>query len=181
MAGGSAGVEPGFSVQASDRLQASMSVNYNTGRDAAQWIRNEDLDGDSTDENIYARLRRHVVNVTGRGTYSFTRDQTLEAYLQPFVAAGDYTDIRKLAMPRSFIFDAVAIADNPDFNNKSLRGTIVMRWEYVRGSTLFLVWNMATSDDSRKGEFSALRDLGSGFGARGSHVFVAKLSYWFAP
>ena len=122
-----------------------------------------------------------MVNITGRATYSFTRDMTLEAYLQPFVAAGDYTDVRKLAFPRSFTFDPVVISDNPDFNDKSLRGTIVMRWEYLRGSTLFLVWNMATSDDSRKGEFSALRDLRTGFSAPGSHVFVAKLSYWFTP
>jgi hypothetical protein len=175
------GFEPGFSLQVSDRLQASMSMNYNTGRDAAQWIKNEDLDGDGTDENIYGRLTRNVVNITGRATYSFTRDMTLEAYLQPFVAAGDYTDIRKLALPRSFAFHPVAISEDPDFNDKSLRGTIVMRWEYLRGSTLFLVWNMATSDDSRKGKFSALRDLGTGFSAPGSHVFVAKLSYWFTP
>jgi hypothetical protein len=179
--GGERGVESGFSLQVSDRLQASVSVNYQAGRDTAQWIKNEDLDGDSSKENIYGRLNRHVVNITGRATYSFTRDMTLEAYLQPFVAAGDYTDIRKLALPRSFTFDPVSISDNPDFNDKSLRGTIVMRWEYLRGSTLFLVWNMATSDESRKGEFSALRDLRTGFSAPGSHVFVAKLSYWFTP
>ena len=40
-----------------------------------------------------ARLRRHVVNITARATYSFTRDMTLEAYLQPFVAVGDYSNI----------------------------------------------------------------------------------------
>ncbi|MEO5741178.1 MAG: DUF5916 domain-containing protein, partial [Vicinamibacterales bacterium] len=174
-------VESGVSLQVSDRLQASMSVNYETARDTAQWIKNEDLDGDKSQENIYGRLNRHVVNITGRATYSFTRDMTLEAYLQPFVAAGDYTDIRKLALPRSFTFDPVVISDNPDFNDKSLRGTIVMRWEYLRGSTLFLVWNMATKDDSRKGDFSAFRDLRTGFSAPGSHVFVAKLSYWFTP
>jgi hypothetical protein len=175
------GIEPSFSLQVSDRLQASVSLNYEKGRDTAQWIKNEDLDGDGTEEHLYGRLKRDVVNITGRATYSFTRDMTLEAYLQPFVAAGDYSDIRRLALPRSFMFDPVIISDNPDFNDKSLRGTIVMRWEYLRGSTLFLVWNMSTSDDSRQGEFSAFRDLRTGFSAPGSHVFVAKLSYWFTP
>jgi hypothetical protein len=179
--GGERGIDPSFSFQVSDRLQASVSLNYEVGRDTAQWIKNEDLDADNTEENIYGRLKRNVVNITARGTYSFTRDLTLEAYLQPFVAAGDYSDTRRLALPRSFTFEPVMISDNPDFNDKSLRGTIVMRWEYLRGSTLFLVWNMATSDDSRKGEFSALRDLRTGFGAPGSHVFVAKLSYWITP
>ena len=174
-------VEPGFNVQFSDRLQTEVSFNYQIGRDVAQWIKNDDLDTDGIEENIYGRLNRNVVNVTGRGTYSFSRDMTLEAYLQPFVAAGDYTDIRKLGLPRSFVFETVALTDNPDFSNKSLRGTIVMRWEYLRGSTLFLVWNMATKDETRPGEFSPLRDLGAGFRAQGSHVFVAKLSYWFTP
>lgn len=170
-----------FRIQPSDRLQANVSASYTFAEDAAQWVKNADLDGDGVDEHIYGRLDRNVLNLTGRATYSFHRDMTLEAYLQPFVAAGDYTDLRRLAAPRSFSFEPVSISDNPDFNNKSLRGTIVMRWEYLRGSTLFLVWNMATSDSGRAGEFSPLRDLGSGFTAPGTHTFVAKLAYWFTP
>ena len=33
--------------------------------------------------------------------------------------------------------------ENPDFNNKSLRSNVVFRWEYRRGSTLYLVWNVS--------------------------------------
>lgn len=172
---------PTVRVQVSDRLQTTVSASYSFAQNVAQWIKNEDLDGDDTKEHVYGRLRRDVVNITGRATYAFSREMTLEAYLQPFVAAGDYTDIRKLARPRSFDFTPVAISDDPDFNRKSLRGTIVMRWEYLRGSTLFLVWNMATSDATRPGVFSPWRGLGAGFGAPGTHVFVAKLSYWFTP
>jgi hypothetical protein len=106
---------------------------------------------------------------------------TLEAFLQPFVAVGDYTDIRKLALPKSYEFAPVTLADDPDFNRKSLRGTVVMRWEYRPGSTLFAVWNTATLDETRPGRFSPWRDLGSGFGASGTNVFVVKLSYWFTP
>lgn len=172
---------PTLRLQPSNRLQATISTNYTVARDAAQWIKNEDLDGDGGEEHIFGRLGRHVLNVTGRATYSFSPVMTLEAYMQPFVAAGDYTDIRKLARPASYDFEGVTISENPAFNRKSLRGTIVMRWEYLPGSTLFLVWNMSTSDQTRPGEFSPWRDLGSGFTAAGTHVCVAKLSYWFAP
>ena len=82
---------------------------------------------------------------------------TLEAYLQPFMAVGDYTDIRKLARPKSFDFAPVALADNPDFNRKSVRGTVVLRWEYVRGSTLFAVWNLSTSDTAARARASSRR------------------------
>src|SRR5205085_12345304 len=97
------------------------------------------------------------------------------------VAVGDYSDIRKLARAKSYDFEPVTISDDPDFNRKSLRGTIVMRWEYRRGSTLFLVWNMKTLDESQPGVFSAWHDLGSGFTAQGTNVFVVKMTYWFTP
>jgi hypothetical protein len=167
--------------QPSDRLQTSVQANYTFAQDVAQWIRNEDLNGDGISENIYGRLRRDVVNVTARATYAFSPEMTLEAYLQPFMAVGHYTDIRKLARANSFDFTSVTIADNPDFNTKSLRGTIVVRWEWVRGSTLFVVWNMSNADTTRAGVFSPWKDLGTGFTAPGTNVFSVKLSYWFTP
>jgi hypothetical protein len=179
--GRSLSLNPQLRFQTSDRLQVSISSNYTTADDVAQWIKNQDVDGDGVEENIYGRLRRHVINVTGRSTYAFSPTLTLEAYLQPFVAVGDYTDIRKLARAKSFDFDAVSIEDNPDFSRKSLRGTIVMRWEYLRGSTLFLVWNMGRLDEGRPGVFSPWRDLRTGFTADGTNVFVAKMTYWFTP
>jgi hypothetical protein len=101
-------------------------------------------------------------------------------FLQPFVAVGGYTDVRRLARPRSFEFEPVTLADDADFNSKSLRGNIVLRWEYVRGSTLFVAWNMATSDAARPGVFQPLRDLGDTFGADGSHAVMVKMTYWLS-
>jgi Domain of unknown function (DUF5916) len=127
------------------------------------------------------RLRRNVVNITGRATYAFSRDMTLEAFLQPFVAVGSYTSIGKLARSSSFEFAPVSLADNPDFNRKSLRSTVVLRWEYMRGSTLFFVWNLSSSDTSRPGIFSPARDLRGVFSAPGSNVLAIKINYWLTP
>ena len=137
----------GFSRQAGFRRTSALTTRVPTT--AAQWIENTDADGDGIDDHVYGRLKRNVVNITGRGTYAFSRDMTLEVFLQPFVAVGDYYDIRKLAQPKSFLFTPVSLEDDPDFNRKSLRGNVVLRWEYLRGSTLFVVWNMATADESR--------------------------------
>jgi len=172
---------PSLRLQPSSRLQTSIGANYNWGVDSAQWIENTDADGDGVEDNVYGRLRRNVVNITGRATYAFSRDMTLEAFLQPFVAVGNYSSIGKLARPGSFEFAPVGLEEDPDFNRKSLRSTVVLRWEYVRGSTLFFVWNLATSDESRPGIFSPRRDLGSAFGAPGTNVFAIKMNYWFTP
>ena len=160
------------------QLQTSVSGNYNHGQDVAQWIANLDVTGDGTVDHLYGRLDRDVVSVTARTTYAFTRDMTLEVYLQPFVAVGDYTDIRRLARPKSYDFEAAEIGYSPDFNSKSVRSNVVFRWEYKRGSTLYLVWNASNNDSTRPGEFSAFRDLRTGFGAAGTQVLMVKFNYW---
>ncbi len=167
-----------LTLQPRPAVQATISAGYTDAIDAAQWIENSDATGDGVQDYIYGTLYRNVLSITARGTYAFTRDMTLEVYLQPFVATGDYTDIRRLAKPLSYEFEPVTIAENPDFNDKSLRSNVVFRWEYRRGSTLFFVWNVANSDSSRPGEFSAFRDLRSGFGASGTQVLMVKLNYW---
>ena len=169
---------PYVSLQPSDRLQASLSMNYNYAQDPAQWIVNTDANGDGVTDHVYGTLARDVVDVTVRTTYAFTRDLTVQAYLQPFVAVGDYSNVRRLALPNSFQFDPVTIPFDPDFNTKSLRGNVVMRWEYKPGSTLFLVWFLSQSDFSRPGQFSPLRDFGSAFTADATHIFMVKASYW---
>jgi hypothetical protein len=165
-------------VQPSTQMQVSFSTNYSFGSTSAQWIDNVDVTGDAVDEHVYGTLGRDVLDFTGRATYAFTRDLTLQVFLQPFVAVGAYRDIRYLARPRSYEFTPTTLDDNPDFNTKSLRSNTVLRWEYRPGSTLFVVWNRSGSDSSRPGVFSAFRDLGTSFGADGNHVFMVKLNYW---
>ena len=172
---------PSLRLQPSTRLQATISANYDTGYDVAQWITNRDTDADGTDDQyVYGSLSRNVIDVTVRSTFAIHRDLALQLYLQPFVAVGDYTNIRRLAQPRSFDFVPTSLDDDPDFNSKSLRGNIVLRWEYMRGSTLFVVWNMSKFDDTRPGHFSAGRDLRDAFRGSGPQVFMIKLNYWLS-
>jgi len=167
-----------FNYQPRPQVQMTISTGITDGHDVAQWIQNEDVTGDDATDYIYGELNRNVVNVTARGTYAFTRDMTLEVYLQPFAAVGDYYNIRRLAQPKSFEFEPVTIDNNPDFNNKSLRSNVVFRWEYRRGSTLYLVYNVSNSEASRPGEFSPIRDLRTGFSAAGTQVLMVKFNYW---
>ena len=55
----------------------------------------------------------------------------------------------------------------------------MLRWEYIRGSTLFVVWDMSQTDSSRPGEFSLFRDLRSTFGGAATNVLMVKATYWF--
>ncbi|MBC7364425.1 MAG: hydrolase, partial [Candidatus Aminicenantes bacterium] len=66
---------------------------------------------------------------------------------------------------------------NPDFNYKSLRGTVVLRWEYRLGSLLYLVWTQNRADYSNPGDFSLGRDLRNLFTSPGDNVFLLKITY----
>ena len=167
-----------LSLQPLEKLQVSVGLRYDQGKDSAQWIRNEDTTGDGEDDHVYGTLHRNVLDLSLRGTYSFSRDLTVQAYLQPFVASGDYRDIRRLARPRSYEFEPAVLSEDPDFNDTSVRGNVVLRWEYLRGSTLFVVWDLSQSDDSRPGQFRPFRDIGTAFGADATHVVLVKVSYW---
>ena len=163
-------------LQPSGQLQVSVGTNYSFGQDVAQWLTNQDVTGDGQTDHIYGQLRRDVVDVTGRAPYAFHRDLTLQIFLQTFVAVGEYTNIRRLAKPSSFEFEPATIAFDPDFNRKSLRGNMVLRWEYLPGSTIFLVWNLSGFDNTRPGVFSPLEDLGDAFGVDSNHVFMVKMN-----
>jgi len=67
---------------------------------------------------------------------------------------------------------------NPDFNYISLRGNAVLRWEYLPGSTLYLVWTQSREDVNSNGDFRFGNSMNNLFGVRPDNIFMLKLSYW---
>jgi hypothetical protein len=67
--------------------------------------------------------------------------------------------------------------ENPDFNVKSLRGTVVLRWEYLPGSLLYFVWTQNRADYGHPGDFQIYRDLGDLLTAPGDNIFLIKVSF----
>ena len=67
---------------------------------------------------------------------------------------------------------------NPDFRIRSLRGNLVVRWEYRPGSTLFLVWNQNRGSHSFDPTWNGVSDI---WGLRHDpqqNVFLIKLNYY---
>jgi Domain of unknown function (DUF5916)/Carbohydrate family 9 binding domain-like len=67
---------------------------------------------------------------------------------------------------------------DPDFNVRSLRGNVVLRWEYRPGSTLFFVWQQERSGFEPFGDFDWDRDTRGIFDGPSHNVFLIKASYW---
>lgn len=67
---------------------------------------------------------------------------------------------------------------NPNFNYLSLRGSAVLRWEYLAGSTLYFVWTQNRQDIEPTGEFEFGRSIKNLFDLRSDNIFLIKLTYW---
>jgi hypothetical protein len=67
--------------------------------------------------------------------------------------------------------------DNPDFSLVEFRSNLVLRWEYIPGSELFLVWSQGISNFMDPAS-SLTRGLESGiFGQKPENIFLMKLTY----
>ncbi|MFZ4620709.1 MAG: DUF5916 domain-containing protein [Bacteroidota bacterium] len=66
----------------------------------------------------------------------------------------------------------------PDFNYRSLRGNAVLRWEYLPGSALFLVWTQSREDIESSGDFQFGRSVERIVNVKPDNIFMLKLSYW---
>jgi hypothetical protein len=67
---------------------------------------------------------------------------------------------------------------NPDFNYISLRGNAVLRWEYMPGSTLYLVWTQSIEDEEPHGDFYFDKSMKRMFNLQPDNIFMLKISYW---
>ena len=141
---------------------------------------------------VFASFKATEFSAAIRFNWTFNPKLSLQFYGQPLISAGDYAAYKALARPRSFEFnhwnDGTSSFDsttftppNPDFNFKSLRGNAVLRWEYLPGSTMYLVWTQSREDVQNTGQFSfgpSMSRLGS---AAPTNIFMIKVTYWWNP
>jgi hypothetical protein len=145
----------------------------------------------------FATLDQKTISAQIRLNWAFTPRLSLQTFLQPLIASGDYYGYKELARPRSYDFtpfapissaqgdsidlDGPGVLEpirNPDFSLRSLRGNSVLRWEYMPGSTLYLVWTQDRSANSGSGEFDLSGSFDQLVNARANNIFLVKVTYY---
>ena len=173
----------GLTVRPASNVRFEIGPSYSVERSFAQWVDNVESDDDGDDDHfVFARLKSQVLDLTLRGEIAFTTSLTLQGYVQSFVTSGDYRDFRELARPGSYAFTPFAYTgDEPDFDSRSLRGNLVLRWEYQPGSALFVVWSQSRSfspDTVADPAFRPLSGVRRSFTDDGDDIVLVKGSYW---
>lgn len=166
-----------FTYRPFDRMETSLSIMYERMFDENQWVDNIDDDNDST-HYAFGRLDNRTYQLTARLGYNFTRDMSLQLYMQPFNAVGRYLEYVELAEPGTYKFQPFNPDDDYNFNIKELNLNLVFRWEYAPGSTIFAVWNRGIEDDSYPGQFNLGKNITRLGNAKPDDIFMIKMNRW---
>ncbi|HEX7117991.1 MAG TPA: DUF5916 domain-containing protein [Longimicrobiales bacterium] len=207
------GVGLGLTVRPSPSLNLSLRPRIVRNRPTWQYVGQPESGGER--HYVVGALDQTTASLTTRLNWTLSPTLSLELYAQPFISGGEYTTFRRVADPRADAFadrfeplDATydAAADtyradldgdgapdlsfaDPDFNFKQMRGNAVLRWEYRRGSTLYLVWSQSRTaylagGDAHDARLDLGRDVNRLFNRDEdcltpvTNVFMIKVSYW---
>jgi hypothetical protein len=165
---------------------------------------------------IFGASDQSVLAATIRLNYTFNPDLTLELFAQPFTASGEYESYSEVASPgaldlREYGTDGTTITaesdqyyrvddsrtgtsfqvPNQNFSDFSFRSSVVLRWEWRRGSTLYFVLqqNRAATcspfldtatcpTSSAPGTAPGMGSLSDVFGIPGDNFLAVKVNYW---
>ena len=193
---------PELTIRPSGTVSASLEVYYNWSRDPEQWIGRRTVN-DST-HYLLGMIEQQTLNVTARGTWTLSPTLSVQLFTQPFVSAGRYSNFKEAIVPGAERYedrfrlygneltcsdgdcevdlDRDGSADfsfgQPDFNYKSLRSTMVLRWEYRPGSVLFVAWQHGRSESLSTGSFGGFHSLADLSSLPSDNTVLIKLSYW---
>lgn len=200
------GLGIGATYRPNKALSLSVSPSYEFNLEELQYV--TDLDVDAGKRYVFARIDQKTLGLTCRLNLSLTPDLSIQLYGQPFISSGKYSEFKHITDSRAkeyndrfhgFTEDEIdydpadedySIDENldgvvdyaferPDFNFLQFRMNLVVRWEYIPGSTMYLVWTQGRTETSSLGDFSfreGMRDL---FSLHPHNVFLIKFSYCF--
>jgi hypothetical protein len=199
------GVDLGATVQARSNIDVFVGPSLYLRNEPMQYVDqlSDDVMPDQT-HYVFGRLHEADASMTLRVNWTFSPHLTLQAYAQPYIASGHYDELKEVDHPGAaqyrdrFHFlaaDGLALDDGgtyhvmrdgasfrfdrPDFNFRQLRSTVVLRWEYRPGSTVFAIWSRGQTDsafdDGRLRFGRDISDLGT---AASENIVMVKANYW---
>jgi hypothetical protein len=155
---------------------------------------------------VFAELDQKTLSANIRLNWIFTPTLSLQLYIQPLFAVGNYNNFKEIINPptldvkfygkdgssisydsESRMYDVDPDAegpaasfsfDNRDFNSKSLIGNLVLRWEALPGSVFYFAWTNSRMNVENPGEFNLKNDFSNLINSESDNVFLVKFSYW---
>lgn len=203
--------DPGIGIKPTAGINIKFNPSFMRSLGIAQYITTvSDPTATYGARYIFSKIDQTELSASVRLDWTFTPSLSLQLYMQPLISAVQFCDYKELKQPGTFSFNRYGengstisyvdstnsylvdpdgtgssspfSFDKPDFNYISLRGNVILRWEYLPGSTMYFVWTHGGSDYAGYGDFDLRRDLDN-LVSTPSHedVFLIKLTYWWHP
>jgi len=183
-------------------LTISLSPTYSTSFSELQYLTSEDLNDE--ERYIFATLNQKIIDMSLRINYNITPDLTIQYWGQPFSGNIKFSDYKIITDSRADEFsdrfhtytdseinltDGIFYVDNgeysfdfenPDFTTNEWLSNLVVRWEFLPGSTAYLVWSQSRDFYQSSGKFDILNNLNDLFtDKKANNIFLIKFSYRF--
>jgi hypothetical protein len=172
-----------FTYNPSPSIKLTLSADLNKMLRHQQWVANiPDSSAASTYNTnyVFSDLIQQVTSGTIQLDWGFTPELSLQMYVQPYIAVGSYSNFKKLAEGGTYNFEAYDYqGTNPDFNFKSFKANVVLRWEYRPGSLIYLVWTHDRLNYDNAGVYDLGNDIQSLLNEDADNIFLIKLTYLF--
>ena len=187
-------------------IGVSIDTQYERNKTFTQYVSQQNFDNEM--KYITARLDNETLSFNFRFYLTLSPNLTIQYYSQPFISRGKYdrfnyvlnpraklVDERVYVYPNDQIFfdraDKIIQIDedqdgnndysfsNPDFSLIQFRSNLVLRWEYITGSEVYLVWSQGLNESvySDSGLLTSLRS--SIKPQKLQNILLVKLTYRF--
>lgn len=185
-------------------LDISISPSFSHNENELQYVSTADEAGNPV--YVVGAIDQTTIRTTIRITYMMTPNLSLQFWGQPFGTEGRYDRYKSITNPNAAEYaqrfvtlpsTSISVVDNnywvdhngdatndfmfsrPDFNFGQLRSNLVLRWEYIPGSTFFLVWTQETNGGFYDDRSRLDKRYQFDFPQDGHHIFLLKYTYRF--
>ena len=193
-----------FFYQPLNSLNLRLVTEYEKNPNKTQYVTESSFNG--TPRYILGEIDNEALSMTLRVNYSINPNLTIQYYGQPFIFKAKYNNFNYVNNPVaedlndrvtwygnnqiSFEDDVYTVDEdrdgaadyafgNPDFAFVQFRSNLVVRWEYIPGSEIFLVWSQGiTGFGDVNNDFGSIID-NQLLSARPQNTFLVKATYRF--
>jgi hypothetical protein len=193
-----------LTFQPINALNITLSSSFIRNVNEMQYVATSDTE--TNPRYLVGKIDQTVARISLRLTYMITPNISVQYWGQPFGTSGQYSNFKTITDSRASsyaerfahiqtgglalnngIYEVDENTDGttdyrfgkPDFNFGQFRSNMVIRWEYIPGSTVFLVWTQ-----ERNGAFYDRSDpdhkkYSLDFHEKAYNIFLVKFTYRF--
>ncbi|MBE0651481.1 MAG: hydrolase [Bacteroidales bacterium] len=202
--GNSLNLNLGVHYQPFSFLKLSLNPGFYQSSDELIYVNNYQVN--NKDLYLVSSINQTQLSANFRVSLSFSPDLSLEYWGQPFLFSADYYGYKRVQNPDQKDFEnqfyqysgsqlqydpgnnqylindpanpsSALTLDNPNFSVVEFRSNMVLRWEFVPGSTLFMVWAQSNNDSNSMGVFNFRNNISDLTATKPTNVFLLKFSY----